>query len=124
MMIEKHYSNMRRYKSQNQKIYKQVHYIIIMAEYTSQCLFHKCKKTFTSNRKRKYCSEICRTRDSARRVYEKVRNDSEFIKRRNEKNKKYYESHKDELIKNMKVYAREYYKKKREKKNEDAKTED
>jgi len=92
-----------------------------MVEYTSQCLFPKCGKTFTSERKRKYCSIKCRTRHSAQRRYKKIKNNESFIQERNKKNKQYYESHRDELKERMKIYGHNYYQKKKQKKDEEEK---
>ncbi len=77
----------------------------------------KCGKVILASRKNvKYCSEMCRTRDSALRQYNKLKDDNEYKKKRDEKNKKYYEEHKDELQARMRVYGMKYYFKKRDEK--------
>jgi len=79
------------------------------------CANSKCGKIITDKRP-KYCSEICRTRVSARRQYDKFKNDKEFIKDRNERSAKYWAENKEKLKPVMRVYGMKYYFRKRDEK--------
>jgi hypothetical protein len=91
--------------NQNDKITTEIRY----------CINPKCNKILSSRRK-KYCSEICRTRYSASLQYSKLKDNEEFKKKRNEKNKKYWEEHKEELKPKMRVYGMAYFYRKRDEK--------
>jgi hypothetical protein len=83
-----------------------------------RCANSKCNKILdiNINGKRKYCSEICRTRVSARRQYNKFKDNADFIKDRNERSAKYYEQNKEKLKPVMRVYGMKYYFRKRDEK--------
>lgn len=81
-----------------------------------RCKYFKCNKIISDYRKIKYCSELCRIRDSTRRQYERLKNDKDYIKKRNEKNRKYYQEHKEELKPRMRIYGMKYFFKKRDEK--------
>jgi hypothetical protein len=79
------------------------------------CKYSSCNKPIDDKRKHsKYCSELCRTRNSALRQYNKVKNDEEFKKKRNEKNRKYWEENKERLKPAMRDYGMKYFFKKRD----------
>jgi len=82
-----------------------------------KCKNPKCNKIFDTLRKgRKYCSESCRARNNAVQQYEKLKNNEEFKKIRNEKNKKYYEINKEIIKPKMREYGMKYFFRKREEK--------
>lgn len=80
------------------------------------CKNPKCNKIIDNSRKKYYCSEICRTRHSSFRQYEKLKDNEEFKNKRNEKNRKYYKEHKEELKPRMRVYGIKYFHKKQNEK--------
>lgn len=77
------------------------------------CMNPKCDKVI-GHGKKKYCSELCRSRDSAMRQYNKNRNDDGFKEKRKAKNKRYYEANKEDLKAKMRIYGMQYYFKKRD----------
>jgi sensor histidine kinase regulating citrate/malate metabolism len=79
------------------------------------CRNPRCNKILDPKRKR-YCSELCRTRHSASLQYSKLKDNEEFKKKRTEKNKKYYEANKEELKAKMRVYGMAYFFRKRDEK--------
>ena len=84
-------------------------------EEVRHCNHPRCNKILEHSRKgSKYCSDACRTRHSALRQYEKVKNDEEYKNRRKEKNKKYYQEHKEDLKAKMRVYGMQYFYRKRD----------
>jgi hypothetical protein len=80
------------------------------------CKNPRCNKILDSPKRKKYCSEICRTRHSASLQYDKLRDNEEFKKKRAEKNKRYYETNKEELKAKMRIYGMAYFFRKRDEK--------
>jgi L-lactate utilization protein LutC len=77
-----------------------------------KCANQKCNKTFIPPR-RKFCSEVCRTRYNALKRYNKLKDSEEYKRKMKEYNARYYETHKEELKAKMKIYSAEYLRKKR-----------
>ena len=76
------------------------------------CKYHKCGKILDFQRSKrkdsKYCSELCRTRDSAVRRYHRIKNNKRYIEARNKYNKEYYKENREKF--------QAYYKERNEKK--------
>ena len=80
------------------------------------CKNENCKKVLTHSGRSKYCSEVCRTRWSALRQYNRLKDNEEFKQYRKIKNKKYYQNNIEDLRARMRIYGMQYYFKKRDEK--------
>jgi hypothetical protein len=82
-----------------------------------KCKNPKCNKIFDALRKDKlFCSEKCRQHYNTAIQYEKLRYNEDYKKKRNEKNRKYYEENKEMIKPKMREYGMKYFFRKREEK--------
>lgn len=84
---------------------------------TKVCGNPKCKKPFqTTSNKRKFCTPECSARNFALNYYNKIKDEESHKQKRKEGNRKWISTHREEFNSRMRVYAKNYYHRKKDQK--------